>query len=133
MDDAFFISRDARYVANELQQGDAAGAANRLREDCAHMNPGEFSQLLRETKADHAPDTLASIMLYRNGQVTVRSQDGRQFTAGNLPPLEMQGLVFPPPPPNIIRSPGPSTSGHPILCGCHQELIYNRLLSTTLR
>jgi hypothetical protein len=99
MDDAFFISRDARCVANELQHGDAAGAATRLREDCAHMSPREFSNLVSETSADRAPGSLSDLALYSNGQVTVRSQDGTQIPAGQLPPPEMARLLPPPPVP----------------------------------
>jgi hypothetical protein len=106
MDEAFFINRDARLIASELQQGDAANAACRLREDCAHMNPGEFSSLLRQTKANEMPGNLSDIALYRNGQVTVRSQDGSQQLAGQLPPREMAALLPPPPPPIVeVRPP----------------------------
>lgn len=97
MDDAFFINRDAHIVANELQNGDSTNAACRLREDCAHMNPREFSNLLRQTSAYEAPGHLSDLTLYRNGQVMVRSLDGSQIGAGQLPPQEMAELIPPVP------------------------------------
>jgi hypothetical protein len=113
MDDAFFINRDAQCVASELQRGDAAGAANLLREDCQHMDPREFSSLLRHTKGDQdaisshtgsAP--LAGITLYRDGEVRVTSQDKQQYAAGQLPPMEIADLMAPPPRP-FEGQPGP--------------------------
>jgi hypothetical protein len=106
MDNTFFINRDAQCVANELQHGDAAGAANLLRQDCMHMDPNEFAGLVRQTKGDqnaiarhtgNAP--LAGITLYRDGQVAVSSPDGHQIAAGQLPPMEIANLMNPSPPP----------------------------------
>lgn len=85
MDEGFFINRDARIAARELQEGDAASAASLLREDCQHMNPREFAKLIQETSRNSGNCTLADLQIERDGDVVVRSQDGRRYNAGYLP------------------------------------------------
>ena len=101
MDEGYFINRDARMAARELREGDAASAASLLREDCQHMNPREFSRLIQETSRNSGNCTLADLQIERDGDVVVRSQDGRRYNAGHLP-CEEASRFFPPPPPVVI-------------------------------
>lgn len=101
MDEGFFINRDARLAAREMREGDAASAAGLLREDCQHMNPREFSRLIQETSRNSGNCTLADLQIERDGDVVVRSQDGRRYNAGHLP-CEEAARFFPPPPPVVI-------------------------------
>lgn len=96
MDEGYFINRDARMAARELREGDAASAASLLREDCQHMNPREFSRLIQETSRNSGNCTLADLQIERDGDVVVRSQDGRRYNAGHLP-CEEASRFFPPP------------------------------------
>ena len=104
MDEGYFINRDARMAARELREGDAAGAASLLREDCQHMNPREFARLIQETTRNSGNCTLADLQIERDGDVVVRSQDGRRYNAGYLP-REEACRFFPPPPVVIIDRP----------------------------
>lgn len=101
MDEGYFINRDARLAARELREGDAASAAGLLREDCQHMNPCEFSRLIQETSRNSGNCALADLQIERDGDVVVRSQDGRRYNAGHLP-FEEASRFFPPPPPVVI-------------------------------
>ncbi|MFA6212652.1 MAG: glycine zipper 2TM domain-containing protein [Candidatus Obscuribacterales bacterium] len=105
MDEGHFIKRDAQIVAREMREGDAASAANLLREDCAHMNPREFSRLIQETSRNTGNCTLADLQIERDGDVVVRSQDGRRYNAGSLPREEAARFLPPPPPVVIIERP----------------------------
>ncbi|MFA7337417.1 MAG: glycine zipper domain-containing protein [Candidatus Obscuribacterales bacterium] len=100
MDEGYFINRDARMAARELREGDAAGAASLLREDCQHMNPREFARLIQETSYNSGNCTLADLQIERDGDVVVRSEDGRRYNAGYLPREE--ACRFLPPPPVVI-------------------------------
>lgn len=104
MDEGYFINRDARMVARELREGDAASAASLLREDCQHMNPREFARLVQEASRNSGNCTLADLQIERDGDVVVRSQDGRRYNAGYLP-REEASRFFPPPPVVIIDRP----------------------------
>jgi hypothetical protein len=44
------VEREARYVAETLDYGDARQAANRLRQDATQMDPYEFRQLINRTR-----------------------------------------------------------------------------------
>lgn len=103
MDEGYFINRDARMAARELREGDAEGAASLLREDCQHMNPREFARLIQETSRNSGNCTLADLQIERDGDVVVRSQDGRRYNAGYLPREE--ACRFLPPPVVIIDRP----------------------------
>ena len=105
MDEGYFINRDARMAARDMREGDAAGAANLLREDCQHMNPREFSKLIQETSRNSGNCTLADLQIERDGDVVVRSQDGRRYNAGFLPREEAARFLPPPPVVIIERQP----------------------------
>ena len=104
MDEGYFINRDARLAAREMREGDAASAAGLLREDCQHMNPREFSRLIQETSRNSGNCALADLQIERDGDVVVRSQDGRRYNAGHLP-REEAARFLPPPPVVIIERP----------------------------
>jgi len=98
MDEGFFIRRDAQIVGAELREGQSALAAATLREDCDHMNPREFASLLRQSIQNEGCK-LTKIELNYDGNVSVRSQDGRHIPAGHLPQRELAEFLPPPPPP----------------------------------
>lgn len=102
MDEGFFIRRDAQIVGAELREGHGMAAAANLREDCEHMNPREFSSLVRQAIKNEGPCSLAKIELCYDGNVMVRSQDGRHIPAGRLPQCEMADLLPPPPRPPVV-------------------------------
>ena len=106
MPEPTFTSMEAQIVARDLQTGHSDQAANRLREDCANLAPRDFANLLCVAKQDAGPNALSAMALYENGQVVVRSQDGRQAPAGQLPQYEVARLLPPPPPP--VECPPPA-------------------------
>jgi hypothetical protein len=103
MNEGHFINRDARAVAHDLNTGDAASAAALLREDCANMNPREFSMLVRQASRDDGIRDLADLQIQRDGDVVVESRDGRRYHAGRLPREEAARLL--PPPVEICQPP----------------------------
>lgn len=109
MNEGHFINRDARAVAHDLNTGDAASAAALLREDCANMNPREFSMLVRQASRDDGIRDLADLQIQRDGDVVVESRDGRRYQAGRLS-REEAARILPPPveicqPPIVQRPP----------------------------
>jgi hypothetical protein len=117
MDEGYFINRDARMAARELREGDAASAASLLREDCQHMNPREFSRLIQETSRNSGNCTLADLQIERDGDVVVRSRDGRRYNAGHLP-CEEASRFFPPP---VVIIDGPDCRRPPVVIIERQE------------
>ncbi|CAN5255418.1 hypothetical protein BH11CYA1_BH11CYA1_01440 [soil metagenome] len=124
MDEGYFINRDARMAAREMRDGDAAGAASLLREDCQHMNPREFSKLIQETSRNSGNCTLADLRIERDGDVVVSSQDGRRYNAGHLP-REEAARFLPPPPPVVIIERRPEIHPQPQVIIIDRDLDHN--------